>query len=669
MKILTLNKGETFEYSATELKKYIVAMSSGSINPEIIYGGTLSDIEEGNTILLGTLDTLGLDTSDLTDPVLEDIIDVKVNGLSGYISGSNPRSVLMGVYKYCHSAGCRFIRPGADGDYVPAADLPSHSFEYRKKADKLFRGECCEGAISYEHMRDTVYWLPKIGMNMYMIEGMVPYTYMHKWYGHVWNKKLRIPGQITDYEMLKRYVNMLERDVNRTGVQLHTLGHGWMFEKLGVRHESQKAETESMARLTEEQMQLFAEVGGKRGLYQNSSFYTHFCYSNPKARKLLVDTIVDYAKDKPHVDFIHTWLADSSNNQCECSECIKKTPSDWYVVFLNELDEELTRLGSGARIVFILYVDTVRPPELERLKNPSRFVILTAIGGFYEQGYVKEEYKGEIPPFVRNRFTEAPAALRLKWHSDWKEMSGGIPSIIYEYRYYVDMYVDLSQMQICRETYRDMLALDDVDFNGCMSDQTHRMYMPTSLPLITMGATLFDRDTDFEELKSDYFRSAFGDGAESVREYLDILSELASPSSFRKSKDDIIDEDLAGVGEAVSAVRCWKNNPTVKERAEKIPAHLDAFLPTIRSHIASECDPARRLSWIYLGYHSEITRIFSRILAAGAGGDLELAKTHFSDLEDYLSEHELEFHGVFDVFLFLRAVGLKIGVRTPPYYA
>jgi len=666
MKIVILNSGETLAYAAEELKKYTVAMSEGRINPEIDFNGKNSGKCE-DTVYLGLLSELGLDTSDLSDPVLEDIVDVDVNNLSGYIAGSNPRSVLMGVYRYCASAGCRYIRPGADGDYIPTADLYSHSFKYRKKADKIFRGECSEGAISYEHMRDTVYWLPKIGMNMYMIEGMVPYTYMHKWYGHVWNKKLRIPGQVTSYEMLEGYVGRLERDIKRTGVQLHTLGHGWMFEKLGIRHESTAAERAKEALLTEEQKSLFAEVKGKRGI-NGSTFFTHFCYSNPKARRILVDTIVDYVKDKPHVDFVHTWLADSTNNQCECSECVKKTPSDWYVIFLNELDAELCRIGSDARIVFIMYVDTVRPPEIERLNNPHRFILLTAIGSYYERGYVNEEYTGEIPPFERNNFKMAPEALRLRWHRDWKALSDGIPSMVYEYRYYTDMYCDLSQMQICRETYRDMRLLDSVDFNGCMSDQTHRMYMPTALPLITMGETLFDHSIDFEKLKSDYFTSAFGKGGEDVREYLDTLSTLLSPSAFRKNQDDIVDDDVSGVASDESDVRCWKNNPKVKEKADAIPAHLDSFLPTIEARISEETDQARRLSWVYLRYHSDIMRIQSRILSAGAGGDMERAKEIFDELNEYLSEHELEFHNVFDVFLYQRAIAIKIGIPTPGYY-
>ena len=181
MKIILKRKGECITYAAEELKKYIVALSDGRVCPDIELDADKRLSAGADEVILGELSDLGLDASDLSDPIIDDIIDVNIENLSGYIAGSNERSILMGVYRYCESAGVRYVRPGEDGDYIPSADLYSHKFAYRKKADYPFRGECCEGAISYEDMRDTVYFMPKIGMNMYMIEGMVPYTYMHKW--------------------------------------------------------------------------------------------------------------------------------------------------------------------------------------------------------------------------------------------------------------------------------------------------------------------------------------------------------------------------------------------------------------------------------------------------------------------------------------------------------
>ena len=132
MKIIAAQKNDTVAYAASELKKYITELSRGSIVPEICPVDELPVLSVGmwtekeNSIVLGLLEELALDTSDLTEPFIDDIIDVNVTNCNGYIAGSNPRSILMGVYKYCTSAGCRFLRPGADGDYVPFTDLKKY---------------------------------------------------------------------------------------------------------------------------------------------------------------------------------------------------------------------------------------------------------------------------------------------------------------------------------------------------------------------------------------------------------------------------------------------------------------------------------------------------------------------------------------------------------------
>ena len=238
--------------------------------------------------------------------------------------------------------------------------------------------------------------------------------------------------------------------------------------------------------------------------------------------------------------------------------------------------------------------------------------------------------------------------------------------MIYEYRYYVDMYCDISQMRITEETYRDMKTISQVSFNGCMSDQTHRMFMPTSLPLTTMGKTLFDGSVDFEKLKSDYFLGAFGDDGAKVREYLNKLSVLLSPSNFRVGGKRNIEEE--GISFIDTSERPWINNPYVADRAEKIPDCIDAFLPVIERNIIGAEEPVRRDSWVYLKIHAEICRYHGRILLAGAKGDMNLAREIFSELRDYLSEWELSYHKVFDLWLYTRAWAMKISAPLPGYY-
>ena len=662
MRILNCRNTPTARYAAEELAKYVRLMTDCRICPEIAEAEACPPLPCADTVVLGLLEQLGRDASDLKDPFVDDIIDGEIENCAGFIAGSNDRSILMGVYRYCTSAGCCFARPGENGEYVPHCELETHAWRERHKADYPFRGECCEGAISYEHMRDTVYWLPKAGMNMYMIEGLVPYTYMHKWYGHVGNRCLRQAGQVTDYDMLEEYIDKLEQDIVKTGIQLHNVGHGWMFEKLGVHHASGAEERRA---LREEDKQYLAQVNGVRDICHGSTFYTHFCYSNPAARRILVDFCVEYIRNKPWIDFLHLWLADATNNNCECENCVRMLPSDHYVQLLNEIDAALEGIESKTRLVFILYNDTVRPPEKLRLKHPERFVILAAIGNHYEKGYRNVPFEGEIPPYVRNRYEAPSNPLRLKWHRDWKALCGNIPSIIYEYRYYTDMYCDPGYMRVSRETHRDMKLLDSVAFQGCMSDQTHRMYMPTALPLIMMGQTLWDTSSDFDAVCDAYFSGAFGADGAQVRTYLETLSDLFCPGNLRSTvKTNIEDEGLETKdGDPVS----WIGNPAVAEKAARIPAVVDAFLPVIE-HGMLDADACRRLSWTYLRIHARLCRELSAVVEAGAKGDMDAARAAYDALELWLSRIEPEYHNVFDLFLFERFWRPKLGLPSYPYY-
>ena len=110
MKILTARKSETIIYAAEELAKYLKMMD----------GTSAELIDFGNAdIKLGLFSDLGLSDDDVNDAMLDDVIEVEICGKKGYISGSNERSVLMGVYTYLKSAGCRWVRPGDAGEYIP----------------------------------------------------------------------------------------------------------------------------------------------------------------------------------------------------------------------------------------------------------------------------------------------------------------------------------------------------------------------------------------------------------------------------------------------------------------------------------------------------------------------------------------------------------------------
>jgi hypothetical protein len=264
MKISVARDTETLVYAANELAKYLNMMD-----------GTEATVGVGNEgdVRLGLFSDLGLPFDDVDDAMLDDVVEVEISDKKGYISGSNERSVLMGVYTYLKSAGCRWVRPGNDGEYIPEKDMSSHSCSYRKKADYPFRGQCIEGAISFEHVRDTILWLPKINMNLFMIEQIIPYNYMNRWYRHLSNTKWQ--EEEPPYEQYGKWCLELEHTIKRCGLQLHVMGHGALNEPFGVRHMISGQPYE----VSEETKKAFALVKGKRELYKSSPFFTQLCMS------------------------------------------------------------------------------------------------------------------------------------------------------------------------------------------------------------------------------------------------------------------------------------------------------------------------------------------------------------------------------------------------------
>ncbi|MBR3806415.1 MAG: DUF4838 domain-containing protein [Clostridia bacterium] len=634
MKIVILRNIETLNYAAEELKKYLEMMDS-SVSAEI----TTDKNEEG--ITLGLLSDLGLDESDVNDPMIDDVVDVKLDSLHGYIAGSNERSVLFGVYKYLKSAGCRWVRPGDEGEYIPKADMQSHKFTFRKKADYPFRGQCIEGAVGYEHLRDVVLWMPKVDMNLFMIEQIVPYNYMNRWYRHTQNTKL--PHDDIPYEDYCDYCLRLEHLIKKVGMQLHVMGHGALLEPFGVRHMISGQHYD----VPEETKKAFALVDGKRELYWSSPFFTHLCMSQEWIQDKVVDWLANYLKEKPYIDFLHFWLADASNNQCECEECVKKHPSDWYVDMLNKLDAKLTEQGNPAKIIFIMYVDTLWPPEQSRLNNPDRFIMTTACGT--GKAYSAKRREGGIPKWKRNDFAiQGGLDMALTFKDGWKCTFDG-PSFIYEYWFYTHHYADPGYMEYARGRANDIKQLYVTGFDGIMSDGSQRTFFPTGLPLSIVGEFLFDTSIDTEKYIDSYLADAFGNDWKEAKEYLEKISASFDVDALAQ-KTDITAQDT-GVDDKLSKKAGIFGNEPVGDIIAKVPDIVDAFAPTLKKNLElkNEC---HKESWRILTYHGEYCKGLSKIYFALSRNDTDAATKEFEKLMDYLSEVELDIQFYFDLCLF-----------------
>lgn len=634
MKITVLRNTETVNYAADELKKYI-EMMDGSISAEI----TAERCNEG--ITLGLLSDFGLDTSDVNDDMIDDVVDVEIDSLHGYIAGSNERSILFGVYKYLKSAGCRWVRPGADGEYIPNADLTNHKFTFRKKADYPFRGQCIEGAPSYEHLRDVVLWMPKVDMNLFMIEQIVPYNYMNRWYRHTANTKL--PHDDIPYDQYCDYCLKIEKLIKKVGMQLHAMGHGALNEPFGIRHMISGQHYD----VPEETKRAFALVKGKRELYGSSPFFTQLCMSQEWVQDRVVNWLADYLEKKPHIDFLHFWLADSFNNHCECEDCVNKTPSDWYVDMLNKLDARLKEQGNDAKIIFIMYIDTLWPPVVSRLNNPSRFIMTTACGT--GMGYSAKRREGGIPKWERNNFTlDEKLDVALNFVDGWKPVFDG-PKFIYEYWFYTAHYADPGYMSFTRRLSNDLKTLHVTGFEGIMSDGSQRTFFPTGLPLSLLGEMLFDTSIDTEKFIDKYFVDSFGDDWDLAKEYLEKVSSLFDFNAMAQNTS--VTAQDTGVVDKLSRKAGIFGNEAAGDLIATLPLVVNNFASTVEKNLYST-DKCYKESWRILTYHGEYCKGISRIYYALSRNDTALATKYCEELIDYLSEVELEIDLYFDLCLF-----------------
>ena len=394
-RIYKITSDPVVDFAAEELKKYLRMMMPRCGEIIISYA---PEAKEG--FRLGLMEDFGLDVSEAQEQDLDDIIHIDTDEQGGIIAGNNPRSVLLAVYRYLTINGCRWLFPGVDGEYIPIKGI--EPVKYHKLADCRYRGQCNEGAESQQAMLETIDFCPKIGMNTYMLEFDIPKAYYDWYYNHTYNEMNREPEPVNADTVLQ-WKRACEAEIAKRGLQFHDIGHGWNAEAFGISTVDGWVKDENNP-IPEEARQYLALINGKRDLFKGVALNTNFCMSNPEARKIVTKAVCDYAEANPHVAYLHVWLADYQKNHCECEVCVTKRPSDWYIMFLNDIDEELTRRGLATRIAFCVYSDTAYEPTCEYIKNPGRFTMLMgAISRSYTYSVEKDPKVEELKPFILNK--------------------------------------------------------------------------------------------------------------------------------------------------------------------------------------------------------------------------------------------------------------------------
>ncbi|MBE6590308.1 MAG: DUF4838 domain-containing protein [Ruminococcaceae bacterium] len=639
-RIYKITSHHVVDFAAEELKKYLRMMMPRCGEIEISYDPAATD-----GFRLGLLQDFSLDTSEAKDTDLDDILHIDTDTEGGIIGGSNPRSVLLAVYRYLTINGCRWLFPGIDGEWIPVKDI--EAVKYHKMADCRYRGQCNEGAEYQPNMMEAIDFTPKIGMNIFMIEFDNPKAYYNYYYDH--NKNASREAESVTAETVLQWKRQCEAEMSKRGLQFHDMGHGWTAMAFDADTTNGWVKTDEYD-FPAECTDYVAMINGERKLRDGVALNTNFCMSNPAARKKVALKIADYAQLATNVDYLHVWLADGSNNHCECEECRKKTPSDYYIDLMNDIDEELTARALKTRIVFICYVDTTWAPEKTKLRNPDRFSLLVAaITRDYTQSVspTLDDTGITLSPYVRNDLEFPKTVNEYLLHAKRWMKQCPVPALVYEYHFWLPQFRELGTLKAARMIYDDIRGYYANGYQGLIEDGSQRSFFPSGFAFYVYAETLFDTSVDFEALKEDYFSHAYGEDWRTVADFYERVGELI-PHPYMHGKM------------SVDPARGKFYNPAVADAARKLPALVEEFSPFAEAHKIMP-RRAETVSYKLLRYYLKYLTELSELLVIKAEGHHKASTEAWQKFSAWCGSWEIEVERWFDQHMFSNAVGSIFG--------
>lgn len=613
---LSLKEKNTVIFAAEELQKYFSKVSAEdfSVVPTQKYNGT-----EKNTIYVGV--NLSANIPAVEDTALDDAFYIDADLDSALVTGTNARATLIGAYKYLKELGYSFIRPGIDGEYYPQ-NLAFSDVKIAEKASYRHRGICIEGSVFQKNLIDVIDWIPKAAMSGYFMQFQLPRVFFDRWY--LLETPYREKMELTDDD-IRSIVALGEVEIQKRSLMYHGVGHGWTTQAFGIDGSSWSDHEEP----DEKYRDVLAMVNGERKLWKGVPLNTNLCYSNPKARNRVTDNITEYCINHPEVTYLHFWLGDGFNNNCECENCVGKRTSDYYVQMLNELDEKLNKNNITTKIVFLIYVDLLWKPLYEKIKDSKRFVLMFApISRSYTNSFDPNDI-GKMLPYELNKLTfPTNVSENLAYLKDWQQDFKG-DSFDFDYHFMWDHYYDFAQYRHAQVVWGDVKNLGDVGLNGIISCQIHRTFLPTSLSMNALAQTLWDSTIAFDDIANNVLKIEFGSDYNKVITYLSALSEFGCPKALRGEEEFYSDETVKNLEKAINVI--------------------NDFAPCMNQNLKTS-DSKLKSAWQKLEFFSTIYKMmlefYKDAASSGEVGDI-------SHITDFALKNEVRFKDEFDAMYFI----------------
>lgn len=505
--------------AAAELQKYLPRLADVTARALPTLAALPKD--SAADIILGTPEYLAhLDLDALPKPHdMDDALAIIPKGGKLYLTGTNGRSVLFAAYRLLEELGVVFVRPGPNGESLPRKKglaLPKAAI--REAASYRHRGVCIEGSPRLEHVLNILDWMAKKKMNAFQLQ------FRHS--GEFWRRGYqRSPElgasartqRLSDEECYELDDRVIAK-VKELGLMLHRVGHGWTA--FAVNLPGFDWETSDL-KPPKEKRDWLAQVNGRREVWRNIPVNTELCYSNLAAKNALVHEVVMYAMRHPEVDLLHFWMSDAFNNKCECDGCRAMTPSDWYMMLVNEIGHQVKDLGLRTRIVFLGYFDLLWPPEKERTDADNVTFMYAPISRCHAHPLTDpkcdEDYDVSRPPRNRVRLPRGNrpnADIARQW----------LPlklkdTFLFDYHLGSTANRDGLGQDIGDVMAHDMRDLASLGFNGLMSCQNIRCFYPFPYLPNAMADMLWDKRQSIAEHRRKIMEAAFGKHAKAAGEF------------------------------------------------------------------------------------------------------------------------------------------------------
>ena len=643
-KIYICREDVTVVYAAEELKKYLKMMQPDANDVEISFDKVSTD-----GFRLGLMQDFGLDVSDVEDTALDDILYIETEGNKGVIAGDNPRSVLLSVYDFLKKQGCVWLFPGKDGEMIPeVSELVTVSYRY--KPSMRYRGPSSEGSIYQRAILEAIEFIPKLGMNYFMIEFRIPTSYYRRHYNHVFNQMNRPPEPVSLRAILK-WKRECEAELSRRGLIFADVGHGWAADALGIDSALRGEDGDNDKIIPEESRQYLALVNGERKLVGNTPNWTQFCMSSEVARRKFVLEVAKYAEIHTNVDELHISLGDSPNKHCECEECVKKIPSDWFAILLNEIDAEFTARGITTKLAFSGYFETLWAPETESIKNHDRFSMeFCPITRSYTSSVPMELPNFEIAPYERNKMKLPDTiAENLAAFLGWRKKFFG-PTLVFEYHMWRHQYLDVGNMALAKIMSEDVKGYYKHGFMGIDENCSERSFFPTGFLFYVYARTMYNVNYTFEELKEEYFTAAFGEDGLKVADYLERLGKAIGFEYLEGERSDAPEDNLFYAPSHVDSIKSAK--PIIAEGRELIKKNYN--MP----------ERMQTYSVRLLEFHADYADMLTDVFIAKAAGDDNEADVRYKRLTEEMGKREIYFETCYDHGLLFNSFSTVINKRT-----